>query len=198
MSIISRLRSEFIQYIDFLFCSMPGSMGFKARRTYLRWRINRMGSNAFICRGINLVGPGNIIIGDEFSCLWNCSLMACDDGSIQIGDRVALNANVYINACLGGRIVLGNDVSIGPNTVLRASDHITTDLDVPINQQGHTGGEIYIEDGVWLGGNVTTVGGVRIGKGAVVAAGAVVTSDVEPFTIVGGVPAKFIKKRGES
>jgi len=122
--------------------------------------------------------------------------MACDDGFIQFGDRVSFNTNVYINACLGGKISLGNDVLIGPNSVLRASDHVTTDLDRPINQQGHTGGEIIIEDDVWVGGNVTAVGGVRIGKGSVVAAGAVVTHDVEPYTVVGGVPAVFIKKRG--
>lgn len=122
--------------------------------------------------------------------------MACDDGFIQFGDRVSFNANVYINACLGGRIVLGNDVLIGPNSVLRASDHVTTDLEVPINQQGHTGGEIVIEDDVWLGANVTVTGGVGIGTGSVVAAGAVVIHDVEPYTIVGGVPARFIKHRG--
>ena len=54
---------------------------------------------------------------------------------------------------------------------------------------------IVIEDDVWIGANVTVVGGVRVGRGAVVAAGAVVTKDVEQYAIVGGVPAKLIRYR---
>jgi len=69
-------------------------------------------------------------------------------------------------------------------------------LNKPIRDQGHRPGEIIVEDDVWLGANVTVIGSVRVGQGAVVAAGAVVTKDVEPYSIVGGVPAKFIKKRG--
>ena len=56
---------------------------------------------------------------------------------------------------------------------------------------------IYIEDKVWLGSNVTVLPGVRIKSGAIVAAGAVVTKDVEENTIVAGIPAKFIKKVGD-
>lgn len=124
-------------------------------------------------------------------------MAAGQDGVIEIGDRVSFNNNVHINACGGGRIILGNDVLVAPNVVLRASDHITSSLDKPIREQGHKPGEIVLEDDVWLGSNVTVIGDVRIGRGAVVAAGAVVIKDVEPYSIVGGVPAKFIKKRGE-
>ena len=53
---------------------------------------------------------------------------------------------------------------------------------------------IIIDDGCWIGANATIIGGVTIGEGAVVAAGAVVTKDVEPYTMVGGVPAKIIKE----
>ena len=58
-------------------------------------------------------------------------------------------------------------------------------------------GDIIIADDVTIYSNATIVGGVHIGKGAVVAAGAVVTKDVEPNTMVGGVPARFIKRRGD-
>ena len=56
---------------------------------------------------------------------------------------------------------------------------------------------VHIEDKAWLGSNVTVLPGVTIGEGAIVAAGAVVTKDVEPGTIVGGVPSKLIRKVSE-
>jgi galactoside O-acetyltransferase len=65
----------------------------------------------------------------------------------------------------------------------------------PIRLQGHDAGTIVIEDNVWLAANVTVVGGVRIGRGSVIAAGAVVTSDIEPYSIAGGVPARLIRRR---
>jgi galactoside O-acetyltransferase len=157
----------------------------------------KMGAGARVGLGTHFIGPHNIVIGQKFSCWRNCTIAACDDGVIEFGDRVSFNANVYINACIGGRIVLGNDVLVAPNVVMRASDHVFDDVTKPIAEQGHTGREIIVEYDVWLSSNVTVVGGVRIGKGAVVAAGAVVTKDVAPYTVVGGVPARFIKNRGE-
>ena len=197
MSIISRLRIEFIQDLDFAMSWMPGSIGFRLRKIYFKRVMKNLGSGAIFGPGIAVNGAQNIYIGDKFGCLRNCTLMAFDDGLIEFGNRVSFNANVYINACIGGKIILGNDVLVGPNVVMRASDHVIKDVNRPINQQGHTGGDIIIEDDVWIGANVTTVGGIRIGKGAVVAAGAVVTHDVKPYTVVGGVPAVFIKNRGD-
>ena len=142
-----------------------------------------------------VLGGDRIRIGTHFSCWRSCTLAACTDGAIEIGDHVSFNANVYVNACSGGTIRIGNDVLVGPNVVIRASDHRFDDVTRPIRTQGHVAGTIVIEEDVWLGSNVTVVGGVRIGRGSVVAAGAVVTTDVEPFSIVGGVPARFIRRR---
>lgn len=147
--------------------------------------------------GLLVLGGDRIRLGTHFSCWRLCTLAACTDGTIDIGNHVSLNANVYLNACSGGTIRIGNDVLIGPNVVLRASDHRFDDLSRPMRTQGHTAGTIIIEDDVWLGANVTVVGGVRIGRGAVVAAGAVVTEDVPPNAIVGGVPARLIRLRDE-
>jgi galactoside O-acetyltransferase len=135
-------------------------------------------------------------MGSHFTCWRLCTLATCDDGDIEIGDRVSLNANVYLNASGGGRIVVGHDVLVGPNAVFRTSDHVTLDPERPIREQGHAAGVIILEEDVWIAANVTVVGGVRIGRGAVVAAGAVVTADVEPYSVVGGVPARLIKRRG--
>ena len=197
MSIISRLRLEFIQDLDFAITWMPGSIGFRLRKIYFKRLMKNLGPRAVLGPGMVVNGAENIYIGDRFACLRNCTLMAFDNGLIEFGNRVSFNNNVYINACVRGKIILGNDVSVGPNVVMRASDHVMKDVNRPINQQGHTGGDIIIEDDIWIGANVTTVGGIRIGKGAVVAAGAVVTRDVEPYTVVGGVPAVFIKRRGD-
>lgn len=141
-----------------------------------------------------VIGGNNIRIGDGFSCWRQCTLAACADGVLDIGHHVSLNANVYLNAC-GGRITVGNDVLIGPNVVLRASDHRFSRNDVLVRLQGHVEGVIVLEDNVWLGANVVVVGGVTIGNGAIVAAGAVVTSDVPSGAVVGGVPARVLKMR---
>lgn len=134
--------------------------------------------------------------GRSVTCGERC-FFAAVGGEIDIGDRVAFNTNVHVNASLGKRIRIGNDVLIGPNVVLRSADHRFERIDVPIRNQGHVAGEILIEDDVWIGANVVIVSGVRVGRGAVLAAGAIVTSDVAPLTVVGGVPARLIKSRGE-
>ena len=194
--VIAQVSRELASYLDFALSWAPGSLGNILRRFYLGRRLKNLGPKAAFGLGLEISGAERISIGSNFACGRNCIIAAVDDGVIEIGDRVSFNTNDHVNACNSGRIVLGNDVLVAPNVVMRASDHVTTALDKPIRQQGHTGDEITIEDGVWLGANVTVIGGVRVGRGAVVAAGAVVTNDVEPLTIVGGVPARFIKKRG--
>jgi len=144
--------------------------------------------------GILITGGKNISIGDNF-LLMNRSRLYGHDGRLEIGDRVAVNENVTIAASDDGLIRIGSDVLIGPNVVIRASNHVFKSKDKPINQQGHTGGKITIEDDVWIGSNVVILPDVTIGAHSVVAAGAVVTHAVEPWTVVGGVPARVISKR---
>lgn len=137
-------------------------------------------------------GGENIKIGHQFRSMGRCYLYA-NSGAIEIGDNLSLNANVQIGAS-GGRIVIGNDVLIGPNVVLRAADHGIS-RDELIRLQRHNGGAIIVDDDVWIGSNAVVLRNVRLGRGCVVAAGAVVTKDVEPYTIVGGIPAKKISER---
>ena len=89
-----------------------------------------------------------------------------------------------------GGIVIGNDCLIGHNATLCTINH-AQDPDRRGDMEFHP---IHIGNKVWLGANVTILPGVTIGEGAIVAAGAVVTKDVAARTIVGGVPAKVIKK----
>lgn len=92
-------------------------------------------------------------------------------------------------------VKIGNDVEIASHCFVISSNHSFDRLDIPMRFQGVVAKGICIEDDVWLGSRVTILDGVTVGKGAIVAAGAVVNSNVEPFTIVGGVPAKYIKRR---
>jgi acetyltransferase-like isoleucine patch superfamily enzyme len=112
---------------------------------------------------------------------------------ISAGKRLAINVNTYIDG--RGQITFGDYVMIGPNCVIASCGHGINDTLIPMYLQPVHYGEITIEDDVWIGGNVTIVPGVRIGHGSVVAAGSVVTSNLEPLGIYGGIPAKLIKKR---
>ena len=84
---------------------------------------------------------------------------------------------------------------IGSQINITTNNHVFKDRDLPIMEQGTTYAPVVIEDNVWIGVNVTILPGVTVGKGSVIGAGAVVTKDVEPFTVVGGVPAKKVKER---
>lgn len=122
-----------------------------------------------------------------------CQLYA-EGGTLDMGKDAALSPGVTVDAS-GGLIRIGKQVAIGPGTVLRAANHCFDSLEKPIMLQGHLYGEIVIEDDVWIAANCTITPGTRIGHGAVVGAGAVVTRDVEPYAIVGGVPARVIGSR---
>lgn len=114
---------------------------------------------------------------------------------IEVGNNVGLNVNCWISG--GGRVIIGDDVLIGPNVIIHSANHKFDRLDIPIRLQGHEFKQIIIEDDVWVGAGAIILAGVTVHKGAVIAAGAVVTRDVPPKAIVGGVPAKIMKYRNE-
>ncbi len=89
-------------------------------------------------------------------------------------------------------LAIGNNVSIGGEVRIYTMEH---DIDDPDFKE--VGAPVIIDDYVVVGTRVTILPGVHIGKGAVVASGAVVTKDVDPYTLVGGVPAKFIRNRAK-
>lgn len=93
-----------------------------------------------------------------------------------------------------GGVNIGDRVYTSPFTQILAVDHVHDDPTRSFVEQGIRAQGIIIEDDVWLGAGVIVTDGVRIGKGAVIAAGAVVTDNVEPHTVVAGVPAKLIRK----
>jgi acetyltransferase-like isoleucine patch superfamily enzyme len=114
-------------------------------------------------------------------------------GSLAVGSRTYIGSHANIRAA-GGAIEIGNDVIIAQHVSLIASNHgmspETPYRDQPWDEKT-TG--VTIEDGCWIGCGVVLLPGVRIGKGAIIAAGAVVNKSVPPYEIWGGVPAKRIR-----
>jgi acetyltransferase-like isoleucine patch superfamily enzyme len=114
-------------------------------------------------------------------------------GRLTIGDYSSINSGVIFG--LTCDLTLGKHVLVADNVSFRTADHEFADPDRPIVEQGERRGSIVVDDEVWLGANVTVLRGVRIGRGAIVGANAVVTRDVPAHAIVGGVPARLIRSR---
>jgi acetyltransferase-like isoleucine patch superfamily enzyme len=112
---------------------------------------------------------------------------------IEIGRGTAIGAYCWIGA--SGRVRIGRDVLLGPRVVMIPENHNFEDTQASIKSQGVTRQGIEIDDDCWIGANVTILAGVHIGRGSIVAAGAVVRKDVAPYSIVGGVPARLLRSR---
>lgn len=112
---------------------------------------------------------------------------------VSIGNNTALNrgCRIYPSYLVPNAfVVIGNNIAIGPDVTIFGAGHDHTSLALP-----DTAETVTICDYAWIGGASRILQGVTIGEGAIVAAGSVVTSDVPPWTIVGGNPAREIKKR---
>ncbi|MBN2583286.1 MAG: acyltransferase [Planctomycetes bacterium] len=162
----------------------------------VRRRLAACGPGLRIHRDVMFQGLDRIRFGANVGLSKGCKILAQGETSqISFGNKVNVNYNVFICAGRDESITVGNNVLIGPNVVIRAADHVFGDPSRPINTQGHKPGKIVIGDDVWIAANAVITAGVTIGDHAVVAAGAVVIEDVEPYAIVGGVPAKVIGSR---
>ena len=113
--------------------------------------------------------------------------------SLRIGDYSGIGDHAFVSA----GVMIGNYVMIGKDLKIFTQNHRTDRVDIPMNQQGFCDvSPLTIGNDVWICDSVIiTPGCTHIGDGSILAAGAVVTSDVEPYTVVGGNPAKIIKYR---
>lgn len=153
--------------------------------------MHHRGTGSRICRRTRIdvmpfqpfsLGAGSTI--EDFSTINNGM------GEVLIGDRT----RVGIGNVLIGPVQVGNDVIIAQNVVLSGLNHGYEAIDIPIKNQTCTTARIVVEDEVWIGANSVITAGVRIGKHAVVAGGSVVTKDVPAYTVVGGNPARILKR----
>jgi len=108
--------------------------------------------------------------------------------NLSIGKASVINQRCRIDT--RGSVTIGNNVSISREVIILTGDHCSESPNFPFRSRA-----VVLEDYVWIGTKVMILPGVTIGEGAVVAAGATVHKSVPPYTVVGGVPAKFIKKR---
>ena len=149
------LKSEFRQWSYTLLLSMPGRIGARARRRLLPF--GKIGKNVRLERGSWFEHPENITIGDD------------------------TGANRYCFIHAGGGVEIGRNVMLGPFVTIYSQNHNWRDRGARIADQGRTRAKVVIEDDVWLCAGSVVLPGVKVRKGTVVAAGAVVTRDTEPY-----------------
>jgi acetyltransferase-like isoleucine patch superfamily enzyme len=186
------------------------------RRAWLRLRLGRFGEDTLVEAGARLQYPQRIRLGNgvRIASLATLRGNSEQDTGISIGDRSTVHESVIIAAnrgrveigrrswigpfCLiygNGNVTIGDNVLIAAHTSINTVSHHFERCDIPINDQGLYCDPVTIEDDVWLGMNAVILQGVKIGRGAIVGAGAVVTRDVPPWSIVMGVPARVVSRR---
>lgn len=119
-------------------------------------------------------------------------------GTISVGDYVNFGFRSILVAA-ESKIIIGNNVMFGPEVMILAGDHNTsivgrfmTDVSIKRPEDDR---DVILEDDIWIGSRVIILKGVTIGRGCIVAAGAVVTRSMPPYTVVAGIPARAIKRR---
>jgi maltose O-acetyltransferase len=113
---------------------------------------------------------------------------------IEIGD----NSGLGMNCRIYGPVIIGNDVMMAPDVIILTANHNFSIIDIPMRLQGKSDTKpVIIQDDVWIGIRSIIMPGVIVSKGSIIAAGSVVTKNVPEYTIVGGNPAKVLRKRNQ-
>ena len=204
------------ELVTLLSANMPGALGLFLRSKLYPRLIGRVGRNVTFGANVVLRHPHKITIGDNVVIDDHCCLdakgttnegirigtgvfvgrntiLSCKNGDIVIDDRANVGFNVEVFSA--GRVRIGKDVLIAAYTYLVGGDHLFDRVDVPVLHQGRTAQGIEVDDNVWLGAHVVVSDGSRVGRDAIIGAGAVVRGEIPPFAIAAGVPARVIRDR---
>lgn len=172
---------------------------FKRLSRYIARKINSYGelnriTSYFIHPTAYVYDRENLILGRN--CLIaEYVIIRPPTSSIVIGDNSQIGPFTVIFTGHYG-VTIGENVMIAPHCVIAGGNHEYRNLDIPMIKAGDfSNGPIIIEDDVWIGANCTITDNVKIGRGAIIAANSVVNKDVDPYSIVGGVPAAIISTR---
>lgn len=223
-NIISKLKGERFE----LDASIPLAylMSFLLKRLGMLlssiWKLKRGGVH-FVHYSTHVLCASKIKCGKNFSIDRNCYLDALSVEGMSFGDNVSIGKNTTIECsgslknigkglrignnvglgshgfwgCAGG-IEVGNDTIFGNYVSLHSENHNFSDCHKPVRLQGVTRKGIKIGAGCWIGAKVTILDGTKLGDGCIVAAGAVVRGTFPTMAIIGGIPAKILKMRGET
>ena len=195
---------------------VPGALGLFLRAKLYPLILGSVGRNVVFGVNVTLRHPHKIAIGDNVVIDDGCCLDAkgTDNKGITIGNGVFVGRNTILS-CKNGDIVIDDKANIGFNcevfsasrvrvgksvlmaayTYLVGGDHLYDRVDIPVLEQGRTARGIEVDDNVWLGAHVVVTDGSRVGRDAIVGAGAVVVGDIPEFSIAAGIPAKVMRDR---
>lgn len=171
---------------------------------WIKHFIGSVGTNCLIGRGCQLQGDGNenIIIGNN-TTLVSHNILGCwmNYGNqkfmphIKIGNNT--NIGEYTQISAAKEVIIGDGVLTGRFCYISDNNHGKSDYESlqvrPADRELYIKGPVHIGNNVWIGDRVCILSGVTVGDGAIIAANAVVTKDVPPYSVVGGVPAKVLK-----
>lgn len=189
----------------------------RTRLTY-GWRLGRLEKGAIVERGAELRSHRNIRLGRNVRICHDATLLSWgkEGEQLDVGENTFVASRAILDSA-GGALEIGENVYIGPETHIAAqggcrigkdtqiaafcyiiaANHNFEDRSVPIRLQGYTCKGIEIGEDCWLGAGVKVLDGVKVGRGCVVAAGAIVTKDLPDYAVAAGVPAKVLRFRGE-
>ncbi len=201
-----------------LFSDMPGILGFKLRNFFFPGLFKKTGKGVVFGKSMTIRYPRKIEIGSNvvFEDYVTIDASGEDNSGLKIGDDVFIGRHTTI-VCKGGDIDIGDNCRIGTDNILIsesilkmgkyvftgskacmiAGGNYSFDLrDIPIFlQESASKGGIILDEDIWIGAACTILDGVRIGKGVVIGAGALVNNRIRPYTVNVGVPIEMIKKR---
>ncbi len=167
---------------------------------FLHRRFKEIGTDSLIYwKAYQLQGLQNIAVGEN--CIFEAGLQLTtwadrdDQTIIRIGNNCLFRRNAHITATQG--ITIGENLLTGTNVFITDNSHGSTEKknldEAPRKRAIISKGKVTIGNNVWLGNNVCVLPGVTIGDGSIIGANSVVTHDIPPYTVAGGVPAKIIK-----
>lgn len=160
---------------------------FARRRSFLRWPVHG--------EVLELLQSGRLTLGEQVIFEPDVWITGGPEATIAIGGGTFLNRGVMVSAM--ERIEIGEHCMFANGCLITDANHRFDDLELPIPWQGFTTkGPTVIGDNVWAGANVVITSGVTIGRRTVIGANSVVTTDLPPFAICAGSPAKVIRRYG--